>query len=315
MGGAESPTRAVVTGADGFIGGALMARLRVDQADADVVGVDRPDFDLANPVEVRCFLERQRPQKILHLAASLARDPSPESQTEQWRDTFTGGRVLLEAAADLGVPHVLVAGSVEELGGRGGVLRTDCPAQPHTVYGLCKSLLREVADFHARRADMRVDWFRPFTVYGPGQLGSTLVPYACQAALAGRDAEFTDGGQERDFLYIEDLVTWLVAALAWDHEGGGGGLTVHHLGTGVGITVREVLEIIAGQIGTARFHLGALPRRENEPERQVAPPLCEQRAPWPWRPTTELRRGLMATAAWWRAREREGAAVDHPAGL
>lgn len=288
----------LITGASGFVGRALRRALE-RQGDLRVLGLGREDLDLADGPQVYKVLDAARPHNVVHLAAALpAGGEDPAARDRQWRDTFLAGRNVIEAARDVGVIHLLAAGSVAELGDQGGALSPDLPARPRSTYGLCKTLVVDVAAFAARQAPLRVDWFRPFTVYGPGQTGSMLVPAAFAAAVEGRPAAFTDGSQQRDFLFIDDLVAWIMGGLAWYPPGDGPGeLAVHHLGTGRPTPVHRVLAHVAGHFPQAQFHVGALPRRPEEPDCQVA---LARPAPWPWVPRTSLEDGLAATAAWWR---------------
>lgn len=291
-------TEVLVTGAAGFLGRLLLQRLR-EPSGPPTVGIHRRDTDLADANQVQACFERYRPRRVVHLAASLARGCDRTARLAQWRDTFTAGRNVIEAAVDHGVEHLIMAGSVDELGDREGILGPELPPAPLTDYGLCKSLLLETAGFHARRSPVRVHWFRPFTVYGPGQTGPMLVPSAFAAAAAGRPQDFTDGSQERDFIYIDDLMGWILAALAAPPVVTGD-LTIHHVGTGTPTPVRTVLERIAALFPGAQFRLGALPRRPGEPQCQVAA-APGAAGPVPWRPQVGLEEGLAATAAWWRA--------------
>jgi UDP-glucose 4-epimerase len=292
----------LVTGAGGWIGSLIVGRLQDDGAPGAIVAPDRDELDLAEARQVEAFLARERPRTVLHLASSTARDGAPSSVTAQWRDTFLAGRNVVEASASAGVRHLIMAGTMEEMGDQPGVLGTDLPAQPRTAHGLCKTLVREVAAFESRRAPIRVDWIRPTTVYGPGQRGPMLVPSACAAAVSGRPAPFTAGVQQRDFLFVEDLLDWILLALDGElSDQGDLGFHLHHLGTGVGVTVRQVLDLIASELPGARFHLGAIPRREHEPLVQIAPTY---HSPDPalasWTARTGWEVGIRITTDWWR---------------
>lgn len=293
------PPTTLVTGAGGFIGSALMRA-----AAGDLVGTTRDEVSLTSPAEVRALLEAVRPRRLVHLAGSIDKGASAADRERQWQDTFLAGRVLLEAAAEAGVRHIVAAGSIEELGSAEGVLEPDTPPRPVSWYGLCKSWVRELAHYHARLGAFRVDWFRPFIVYGPGQVrDDMLLPGAFRAAVEGRSADFTDGRQVRDFLLIDDLVAWLRLVLAVPLGTTSSSFEVHHLGSGCGVEVRQVLEWIGAAFPGADFHLGARARRPGEPSIQVAAPYRATEASLSrWKAQTALPEGIARTAAWWKQR-------------
>jgi nucleoside-diphosphate-sugar epimerase len=297
----------LVTGAGGWIGSLLVSRLLEASAGTEIHRPSRGELDLADAQMVEAFLAETRPRKVVHLAASMARDEGSSSIAEQWRDTFLAGRTVVQAAATAGVHQLIMAGTMEELGDQAGILETSLPSQPRTTYGLCKTLVREVACFEARRAPMRIDWIRPTTAYGPGQRGTMVVPSACVAARSGRPTAFTIGIQKRDFLFVEDLLDWILLALD-DRVGEQGelGFHLHNLGTGVGVTVREVLDLIASELPAARFELGAIPRREHEPLVQIAPPYrSEDPVLSSWKAKTTWEVGIKKTTDWWSAQAAE----------
>src|SRR4030065_2589575 len=91
-------------------------------------------------------------------------------------------------------------------------------------------------------------------------------------AREGRPAEFTDGKQIRDFLYIDDLLEWLTLTLRVTITGRSQGeFHLHHLGSGSPTTVARVLEWIEAEFPEAIFHLGARQRPRSEPDVQTAP--------------------------------------------
>lgn len=293
----------LVTGAGGWLGAALVDALAAEGR-TGVVGLDRAGLDCAEADQVEKVLAELRPTTVVHLAASLARGPAPGVAEAQWRDTFFAGRTVVQAAARAGVPHVVALGTMEELGDHSGVLTVDLPAAPRTPYGLWKSLVREVAHFETRLlAGLRVDWARPTTVYGPGQQGGMLVPAACAAGRSGQVARFTSGEQRRDFLHVADLMAWMTRAVD-DRVAleGARGFHLHHLGTGEGVAVRDVLRQVASAFPGSRFELGGLPRRAHEPPLQVAPRYAaDEPLLAGWTPTIGWQEGLEETVAWWRA--------------
>jgi dTDP-glucose 4,6-dehydratase len=258
----------------------------------------RADVELADAPRFRECLERLRPTAVVHLAASLDKREDGRGRPRQWHDTFQAGVVVIEEVCAAKVPHLIVAGTLEELGPAEGVLSGSTPPRPESTYGLCKHLLRQVAEHWAGRAGTRIDWVRPFVVYGPGQTGSMLLPYAFAAARARGVGEFSDGLQERDLLYIDDLVAWF--GLALSTRPAAGGFTLHHLGRGEAVAIRDVLEAIADELPGARFELGRRSRRIGEPHRQCAPPPVDATTIEGWTPRVPWRTGVALTAAWWR---------------
>jgi len=129
-----------------------------------------------------------------------------------------------------------------------------------------------------------------------------LVPFACAAASSHRSASFTIGVQKRDFLFVDDLLEWIILALDDTLSGQGrGGFHLHHLGTGVGATVREVLDLVASEFPDAQFEFGAIPRREHEPLEQTAPPYRSPESVLArWEARTPLPVGIKKTTQWWR---------------
>lgn len=294
----------LVTGARGFIGSALLELAEQQGKGSSWVGVDYEDADLRDRDATTRLFERVKPERVVHLAGKLIKGESPEVLREQMEHTFQAGTVLLGAAREAGVKHVLIAGTIEEFGSRGGVLLPTDSAEPASYYGLCKTLLREYAAFFARTRGLRVDWFRPFTVYGPGQTaGNMLLPVAFRAARSGQPAQFSDGLQQRDFIHVADIVAWIARALEIPLGQGHAGFSVHHLGTGEAVPVRSVLEAIAEEFPGAQFQLGALPRRPGEPNIQLAAAYeSTENSLKGWRPQHPWRAGIAETASWWKAR-------------
>lgn len=285
--------RVVVTGSGGWIGRALVERLAT--SGIDVVGLTRADGDLAVPAVFAELVGDGNKTTVIHLAASLDRAGTSAADERQWRDTFLAGRHVIQESTAVGVRHIIAAGSMEELGSASGALTTTRTARPSTTYGLCKALVREVARFEARRRPVRIDWFRPTVVYGPGQRGPMLVPALCNAAVRGERLAVTDGRQQRDFLFIDDLLEWLCMAL----DKSARGFVLHHIGTGEATAVADVTARIESGFPGTTFDRGGRDLRRGEPPVQVAAPNGSSIREW--RPRVNLEEGLERTIAWWRS--------------
>ena len=152
--------------------------------------------------------------------------------------------------------------------------------------------------------DLEVVDLRLFMVYGPGQHPPKVVPAVAMSLLRGEPAKLTSGRRPYDWVYIDDVVDAFVAAAA--DRPGVADETID-VGSGVLLTVREVVEQIVEVIGSdVEPAVGALPDRPLDEMARRAD-VERTRELLGWRSRTTLRDGLEATIAWCR-RKLEGEA-------
>jgi UDP-glucose 4-epimerase len=162
---------------------------------------------------------------------------------------------------------------------------------PYNAYAASKVAAWAFGRMYWRAHGLPVVTVRPFQVYGPGQPPQCLIPAAIRAVVSGEDLAMTPGEQERDFIYVQDVVDGLLATV----EAPGIEGTSLDLGTGSGHSVRHVVERI-WQIAeaTGQVRPGALSYRLGETMRLVAD--ADRTAQLTgWRATTPLEEGLRAT--------------------
>lgn len=308
-------TRVLLSGASGFVGGpALRALLeagyevhaissRPRPVDGrDTVGRPEDDVrwhsaDLLAGEGDEALLAAVRPELLLHLAW-YAEHGRFWSSTENVRWVEATLRLLRAFVAHGGRRAVLAGTCAEyewsEAGGR--LSERDTPLRPATLYGASKDATREVAEAFAREAGIELCWGRVFFPYGPGEPAGRLVPSIARSLLAGQPAELTEGSQIRDFIHVEDVAGAFAALLASAAQG------AVNVGTGEGISVREVAELLGETTGRGELlRIGALERRPGEPRELVAD-AGRLRGEVGFQPRVSIGRGLEATVAWWRER-------------
>ena len=259
----------VVTGAAGFIGRRVVARLA--QTETDLTVLDR----VADPgcwpkgVEYRQLdLDREMPVFkgkwfLVHLAWSLDR----ANVVAQQESLQTFARLLGQD----GLAGVVGLGSAEEYGEREGRLREDmAPGAKLSAYGQAKHAAGKALEAWARGAGRKAVWLRPFVVYGPGQGGNMAIPYAVRCARERTPSDFSEGLQFRDFVHVDDVADGIASA-ALVLPVLKPNFAVCNLGRGEPVRLRDVLERIAEKTGAQElFRFGARPMRSGEPQEQYA---------------------------------------------
>jgi nucleoside-diphosphate-sugar epimerase len=223
---------------------------------------------------------------VFHLAAVGVTDPGVDPVLALAVNT-RGTVLLLKALIGWDGRRVVLVGTGHEYGAREAVEGLD----PFNAYAASKVAAWAFGRMFWRAYGLPVVTARLFQVYGPGQAGSSLVPAAIGAALAGRDFAMTAGEQERDFVYVEDVAKGIMSAGV---ARGIDGQSID-LGSGLARPIRQVVERIwrlAGAKGAIRA--GALPHRQGE-----VMCLCADAnrtaALTGWRAETDLCEGLRKT--------------------
>lgn len=293
-------TRALVTGASGFIGSHLCRRLgRVGVAVHAVSRREREGgdgvarwwrADLAEPGAAERLLAETSPDLVFHLASHVYGSRDLAHVLPAFRDNLATTVHLLSAAAASGGCRIVLAGSMDEP--PAGDL-----APPSSPYAAAKVAASTYARFFHSIYALPVTIARIFMVYGPDQKDEKkLVPYVTRSLLAGKPPQLSGGGRSVDWIYVSDVAGALVV-LAGRPDLAGRTIDV---GTGVSSSVKEVVETLAEIIGgDVAPEFGVVDERPNETEPVADVEATAELAGW--RAAVALEEGLERTVAWYRA--------------
>lgn len=267
--------RILITGATGFIARSLVPKL-MEEAEVILLLLEefgsgtplpapldklRPNLetvyaDLRNYQLTARALQQARPDKVIHLAAVGVSDPFLNVNTALSHNV-TGTLNLLRAcfeADGMDVSQLVVA-------------RTPGERTAMNVYAASKAAAWSFCRMYARTARWPIQGAMIFQAFGPHQPPHLLMPAALQVALAGEDFPMTTGKQEKDWIYIDDIVAGFQALLRAELLPG---ITVE-LGTGRATRVADVVEELYRIVGHGgRPIIGAIPNRPGEDPRQIA---------------------------------------------
>lgn len=278
--------RVLVTGASGFVGRHAVPALR--EAGYEVRTVPAGN-DLLDAAVRRRVVAEAGASHLLHLAWIA-------TPGEYWRspanlDWVAASLDLLRLFGEAGGARAVMAGSCAEYRWGAPHLAEDAPCEPATLYGVAKDAARRLAMAYARQAGLSVAWARLFFLYGPGERPGRLVSDAIAALRAGNAFPTSGGTQRRDFLHVADAARALVALLD------SAATDAVNIGAGDAVAVRDLLEILADQIGgRALLQFGARPMAAGDPaviEADVSRLTLETG----FRPRFDLAAGLADTIA------------------
>jgi UDP-glucose 4-epimerase len=293
--------RAIVTGGAGFIGShvadALLARGdEVHVLDSLVTGSrekvpDRAELHVGDiRSDTEALFDEVRPELVCHLAAQADVNTSVERPEYDAEVNVWGTLQVLQAARAHGTHVVFSSTGGAIYGETDGPASEDAPRQPISPYGISKLAGEEYVAGWNRLFGSRHVSLRLANVYGPRQEsnleGGVIAIYLERMANGEDTTIYGDGEQTRDFVYVGDVVSAVLAAA--EHGGG-----VYNVGTGIETSVNELHAAcarVAGSGGAPRYE----PARPGDIRRSV---IDSSRAAQElgWRPEHSLEDGLRAT--------------------
>ena len=299
--------KALVTGATGFIGQRLCEVLCL--LGANVVGLSRSAspanvpsgvhplaLDLTDWEATNSRLSSDRFDLVFHLAGDVSARPDRELVQPMLRSHVIGSASLLDAVAEVGCSRFVLLGSSEE--------PSEMAAGPGlgSPYAAAKLAARQIAFLYHRLYGVPVVALRLFLTFGPGQADSKLVPYVIRCLREGRDPRLSSGSKICDGIYLDDAVRGLLMAASSPAEAVG---QCFDLGAGTGITVRQLVEHIAGLLGASASPMfGELVDRQGE--ESVAADLARTTAILGWAPKWTTVNGLEDTIRHLNDRSAQG---------
>lgn len=315
----------LVTGGAGYIGSHVLQAFRdvglgvvvlddLSSGHADFVPDDVPlvrgsilDTDL-----VASTLAEHRVTGVVHLAGFKYAGVSVERPLHTYEQNVTGTSHLLAAMATVGVDAIVFSSSAAVYGTPDTDLVTEQTATaPESPYGESKLIGEWLLRDQGRATGLRHTSLRYFNVVGSGSPAlydsspHNLFPLVLDALAAGRtpringdDYPTPDGTCVRDYVHVADLAVSHVAAAQALAEGRALE-PVYNLGSGDGVSVRQIMTAMADATGI-EFTPEVAPRRPGDPARIVASgALAARDLDWKMRHTLAE---MVASA--WRARTR-----------
>ncbi len=271
--------RILVTGSGGFLGRAF-CRI-AQQSGTEVIAVGRRQdahaneahMDITDRASVRSLLRDLKPTHILNLASrGVTRDQS--TLAELLAVNAIGALNIVEGLIDEGLsPQTFMFGTAYEYKDTDQRIGEQHLLDPQSAYAISKTTLHYALRQYAAAAPLT--FLRLFNVFGPGEPADRLIPFIAKKAAAGEPIPLTKGEQQRDFMFIEDLIGIVFRLLNLDARQPvrEQGVRTLNIGSGLGTSLRDFIEIVASNLRLLglepQLAFGALPYRAQDPMRCV----------------------------------------------
>jgi len=291
--------KAIVTGGAGFIGSHLVDTLlgegvsvtvldnfstgrpenlehikdqiKLIECDISKAGIWEKEFDGAN--------------WVIHLAALADIVPSINDPEAYFHANVVGTLNVLQASKKYKIKRFIYSASSSCYGIPAAYpTPEDTPMEPQYPYALTKRLGEELVIHWAKLYNLPALSLRFFNVYGPrsrtsGTYGAVFGVFLAQKLAQEPMTIVGDGNQTRDFTYVTDIASALMAAVLSSKSA-----EIYNVGSGATISVNRISELIGGEIVY-------IPKRPGEPDCTFAD-ISKINEELDWEPTISIERGV-----------------------
>jgi polyisoprenyl-phosphate glycosyltransferase len=300
----------VITGCSGFVGANLAVAVAarggrvigvespsaIDWRTRSMPGVEVERLDLCQGADVQAFIERVQPLAIYNCAAYGAYSVQADAQ-RIFDVNLVAVRHLLEAVRSVpGFQAFVQAGSSSEYGFNCSAPREDAATEPDSDYAVSKVAATQLVRMYAQKHGVPAFVLRLYSIYGPYEDFSRLIPTLLGHAREGRFPPLVNPNISRDFVYVADAVRAFEAVLSHAPQLKPG--EVFNAGSGVRTTLGELVQLVRELFGIhAEPVWGSMPNRSWDHPAWFADP-AKAAATIGWRSATSLVDGLAASARW-----------------
>lgn len=249
---------------------------------------------------MRTFREH-RPQWVAHLAAMAGVRYSVERAPLYLDVNVQGSINLMDASRETGVENFVQASTSSIYGETDQIPFTESQStdRPLAPYPATKKACEVMGYAYHNMFGLNFTALRFFTVYGPRVRSDMMAYMVMDAIVRGREITlFNDGEMHRDWTYVDDIISGVVAALDKPL-----GYEIMNIGRGEPVHLGEFVSIIEELVGK-KANIKSAPAPPSEPPITFAS-IDKARHLLGYQPHTSIREGLDHTWTWFQTLEQE----------
>jgi len=302
--------RVVVTGGSGFLGSAVVDRLRA-RGYQNIIVPRSSKYDLRDQAAIGHLYKDAKPQVVIHLAAVVGGIGANRANPGRFfYDNAVMGIQMMEYARQFGVEKFVAVGTICAYPKFAPVpfkeedLWNGYPEETNAPYGLAKKMMLVQAKAYRAQYGFNAIYLLPVNLYGPGDNfdleSSHVIPALirkCVEAKENNDDQIVlwgDGSPTREFLYVEDAAEGIV--LATERYNGSEPV---NLGTGEEISILSLAQMIAAEVGFSGSIIWDTTKPNGQPRRCLDVSRAQQY--FGFLAQCGLREGIARTVTWFLA--------------
>jgi len=293
--------KVLITGGGGFIGSHLADRLLADGDEvlaldnfatgrrrnlAERDGLTLVDGDIADRAAIGRVFDDFGPEAVAHAAASYK---DPDAWGEDARTNSLGGANVVEACREAGVGRIVYFQTALCYGTQPleQPITLEHPIRPDSSYAISKTTAEQYIALSG------IPWvsLRLANIYGPRNM-SGPPPTFFQRLSDGKPCFVMDS--RRDFIYVDDLIEVVLAALRGTGDG------AYHVSTGSDYSIKEMFEAVTEAMGIElEEEVEVRPRPPDDAPSILLDP-SRTKADFGWEAKVPLHDGIRRAIEWYR---------------
>lgn len=208
--------KVLVTGSSGYIGRHVVSTLLnmgydVFASDFQFAGVDERAKRIS-PVsydDVNIYEKLSRPDICIHLAWKDGFKHNSHAHIAELSNHY----LFIKNMLDGGLKHIVMMGTMHEVGYWEGQIDENTPTKPLTLYGIAKNCLRQSSEILARENNAVYQWLRAFYILGDDMKNHSIFTKISQMEADGEPMfPFNTGRNKYDFIDVDELSKQIASA-------------------------------------------------------------------------------------------------------
>jgi len=295
----------LIIGASGFVGAGIFETLT--KINYDVYGLGRKNkpwridityqhkYFTSKDHDLIEILNQIKPNVIINLAANGA-----YSFQSTFTEIVSSNLIILEQIARWSIENkafIIHAGSSSEYGFNSAGPVEDSQASPNSLYAITKLAGTQLLEFYSKLG-LGCVVLRLYSVYGPREDSSRLMPAVMRGIVNKKWPNFTDPSVSRDFIYIDDVSDLIVKILETITPNSLGTFEIFNVGSGKSTTIKGLVELLQIEFEMPEEVNNSFPKRGWDVENWFAN-IDKVKKIYIWSPKNDLKAGLSKMRDWY----------------